>query len=235
MAYTPANPYPKGRGDAIRSADWNDAVNEVVRLENDKFNKAGGTVNGNLAVTGTVSGTLVNNIVGANQIAGNAVTTTKIADLNVTTVKIADNAVTTAKILDGNISTGKLANGSVTADKIADGTVTGAKMPNSTIPVDRLLGNVYYFQTTLTLGGSVNSTYAIYVTNDQLNTSPPPAPTFPLFFVSTGTDGAMFGYALDYRRYISGGNSFGGHVVTFTNKVAVTTEIILSAYIFRRS
>lgn len=234
MAYTPANPYPKGRGDAIRSADWNDAVNEVVRLENDKFNKAGGTVNGNLAVTGTVSGTLVNNIVGANQIAGNAVTTTKIADQNVTAAKIADGNVGTIKLANGAVTADKIVDQHVTTAKIADSGVTGAKITNNTIPVERLIGGAYY-TTSLTLNGSVNSTYAIYITSDQLNTSPPPPPTFPLFFVSSTTDGAMFGYALDYRRYISGANSFGGHVVTFTNKVAVTTEIILSTYILRRS
>ncbi|GAB3436813.1 hypothetical protein [Flindersiella endophytica] len=108
MAYAPANPYPKGRGDSIRSADWNEAINELIRLENDKFNKSGGTVSGNLTVTGTISGTLANNIVGPNQIAANAVTTAKIADGNVTTAELAVGSVTTDRIADAAVGTVKL-------------------------------------------------------------------------------------------------------------------------------
>ena len=33
MAYQPKPPFPKSRGDAIRPGDWNEAVNEVVRLD----------------------------------------------------------------------------------------------------------------------------------------------------------------------------------------------------------
>jgi len=108
MAYTPTNPYPKGRGDAIRSADWNEAVNELLRLENDKFNRAGGTVTGNLAVNGIISGALANNSVGPNQIAGNAVTTGKIADGNVTSAKLAAGAISGDRLANGTIPIAKL-------------------------------------------------------------------------------------------------------------------------------
>jgi hypothetical protein len=110
MAYTPATPYPKGRGDAIRSADWNEAVNELLRLENEKFNRAGGTVTGNLTVNGTISGTLANNIV--------------------TNTKIADNSVTNTK----------LAGGSVTSDKIAAGAISGDHLPNNKLSIAKLEG-----------------------------------------------------------------------------------------------
>lgn len=111
MAYAPATPYPKGRGDSIRSADWNEAINELIRLETDKFNRSGGTVSGNLTVTGTISGTLANNIVGTNQIAANAVTSAKIASGAITGDRLADASLSVAKLegflaYDGSLSIG---------------------------------------------------------------------------------------------------------------------------------
>lgn len=98
MAYTPATPYPKGRGDAIRSADWNEAVNELLRLENEKFNRAGGTVSGNLTVSGTISGTLANNTVGTKQ------------------------------IVDGEVTSAKLAAGAINGDRLANATIPVTKL-----------------------------------------------------------------------------------------------------------
>jgi hypothetical protein len=98
MAYAPATPFPKGRGDSIRSADWNEAMNELIRLETAKFDKTGGTISGNLTVTGTISGTLANNI------------------------------VTTAKIADGNVTSQKLAAGAIAGDRIADAAVGTVKL-----------------------------------------------------------------------------------------------------------
>lgn len=85
MSLQPDQPFPKVRGSAIRAKDWNDTVNEVVRLDQAKLNQTGGTVTGNLAVTGSVSaggtitGRLANGAVGQPQLADNAVTATKIA------------------------------------------------------------------------------------------------------------------------------------------------------------
>jgi hypothetical protein len=98
MAYAPATPFPKGRGDSIRSADWNEAMNELIRLETAKFDKTGGTVSGNLTVTGTISGTLANNI------------------------------VTTAKIADGNVTSQKLAAGGISGDRLANASVGTVKL-----------------------------------------------------------------------------------------------------------
>lgn len=85
MPLQPDPPFPKARGNAIRAEDWNEAVNEVVRLDGAKLNQTGGTVSGNLAVTGnlssggTISGTLAPNSVGPTQIAANAVNGPRIA------------------------------------------------------------------------------------------------------------------------------------------------------------
>lgn len=53
MAFQPQAPFPKSRGDMVRSTDWNDLVGEVQRLENDKVNRAGDKV-GALTITGTL-------------------------------------------------------------------------------------------------------------------------------------------------------------------------------------
>jgi hypothetical protein len=50
MPITPATPFPKARGDTVRSTDWNQVVNEVIRLDNTKVNRAGDTVTGQLSV-----------------------------------------------------------------------------------------------------------------------------------------------------------------------------------------
>ena len=52
MPLTPDLPYPKSRTDSIRSKDWNDAVNEVIRLDGAKLDRAGDQVAGTLTVTG---------------------------------------------------------------------------------------------------------------------------------------------------------------------------------------
>lgn len=53
MAFQPQTPFPKSRGDMVRSGDWNDLVGEVQRLDNDKVNRAGDKV-GSLTITGTL-------------------------------------------------------------------------------------------------------------------------------------------------------------------------------------
>ncbi len=54
MPITPAPPYPKSSGDAIRSQDWNQAVDEVIRLDKAKLNRAGGTITGDLTINGSL-------------------------------------------------------------------------------------------------------------------------------------------------------------------------------------
>ena len=50
MAFTPATPFPKSRGDIVRSTDWNDAINELLRLDTAKVNKAGDAMTGPLTI-----------------------------------------------------------------------------------------------------------------------------------------------------------------------------------------
>ena len=57
MPLIPDPPFPKTQGDNIRSKDWNDAVNEIVRLDVAKANRAGAetfagplTINGNVGI-----------------------------------------------------------------------------------------------------------------------------------------------------------------------------------------
>ncbi len=55
MPIKPDQPFPKSPGDPIRSKDWNDAVNEIIRLDNAKANRAGDTFSGPLTVQGTLT------------------------------------------------------------------------------------------------------------------------------------------------------------------------------------
>src|SRR5262249_23944916 len=54
MPITPASPYPKAPGQTIRSTDWNQTVDEVVRLDNAKVNRAGDTITGSLTINGAL-------------------------------------------------------------------------------------------------------------------------------------------------------------------------------------
>src|SRR5947209_14944589 len=51
MPIKPDAPFPKTQGDNVRSKDWNDAINELVRLDNDKANRSGDKFSGPLSVT----------------------------------------------------------------------------------------------------------------------------------------------------------------------------------------
>jgi hypothetical protein len=55
MAFTPQPPYPKQRGDTVRSEDWNATVDEVLRLEKDKVDRAGDAITGPLTVAGALA------------------------------------------------------------------------------------------------------------------------------------------------------------------------------------
>ena len=55
MPLTPDKPFPKGAGDAIRSKDWNDLVNETVRLDTAKVDRAGDAITGPLSIAGALA------------------------------------------------------------------------------------------------------------------------------------------------------------------------------------
>jgi hypothetical protein len=54
MPFEPQAPFPKSRGDTIRSGDWNDLISEVQRLDTAKVERAGDTIGGSLTVAGTL-------------------------------------------------------------------------------------------------------------------------------------------------------------------------------------
>jgi hypothetical protein len=54
MPITPTPPFPKSRSDLIRSDDWNQTVNEVIRLDSAKLNRAGDTIAGSLTINGNL-------------------------------------------------------------------------------------------------------------------------------------------------------------------------------------
>ncbi len=54
MPLAPDPPFPKSRNDTIRSKDWNDALNEVIRLDGAKVDRAGDTISGSLTIDGTL-------------------------------------------------------------------------------------------------------------------------------------------------------------------------------------
>jgi hypothetical protein len=51
VAFTPDPPFPKSRGDTIRSGDWNNAVNEMIRLDGAKLERTGGAITGSLTIS----------------------------------------------------------------------------------------------------------------------------------------------------------------------------------------
>ncbi|MFD2082926.1 Chaperone of endosialidase [Actinopolymorpha cephalotaxi] len=66
MAYVPKPPFPKAAGNPIRSADWNELVQEIQRLDTAKLDKTGGPVSGPLSVSQTL------NVTGNTTLSGTA-------------------------------------------------------------------------------------------------------------------------------------------------------------------
>jgi Chaperone of endosialidase len=54
MPITPTAPYPKSRSDLIRAQDWNQLVDEVIRLDTAKTNRQGDTIAGALTINGNL-------------------------------------------------------------------------------------------------------------------------------------------------------------------------------------
>jgi hypothetical protein len=54
MPLIPDPPFPKSQGDTLRSKDWNDACNEIIRLDNAKLNLTGGHITGPLQIDSPV-------------------------------------------------------------------------------------------------------------------------------------------------------------------------------------
>jgi hypothetical protein len=55
MPFIPNPPFPKSKGDALRSEDWNQLTKEVQRLDTDKLNRTGDLIDGSLTIVGSLS------------------------------------------------------------------------------------------------------------------------------------------------------------------------------------
>ena len=66
MPITPVAPFPKSRGDTVRSTDWNQVVTEVQRLDTAKVNKAGDTMTGALIANAGLTSNGVVQLQGVN-------------------------------------------------------------------------------------------------------------------------------------------------------------------------
>src|SRR4051812_498779 len=55
VAFTPDPPFPKSRGDSIRSGDWNNAISELIRLDAAKVQRSGDAISGSLTVAGSLA------------------------------------------------------------------------------------------------------------------------------------------------------------------------------------
>jgi hypothetical protein len=123
----------------------------------------------------------------------------------------------------------------VSTAELLDGSVTTQKLADSSVTVEKLFGSRPGFVSAkLTLDPAKGAIAGVFVTGEFVDTTPPPAPAFPLVFVTTSTDGAIFGYRLEFHRLVAGNRPFAGYVAWFTNEVALATEIIVTAYLFRR-
>lgn len=208
MAYQPGPPFPKVRGNAIRSADWNEAVTEVARLEQAKLDRAGGTLSGNLTVTGTLSGRI--------------------------TGTLADGTVGTGQIVDGSVTADELAAGSVTNPKLAAGAVSTDKIQPGAVFAEKLQGGFSLRNASFTLGTGIGTTLEVVLTQDSVPDGPTPF-VCPLVFVSSTTAGATFSWTNLYTRLLDF-NTFqyvGSHRVKFVQMAGGPTEIRLTVFAFR--
>lgn len=89
MTLTPDEPFPKSRGDVLRSKDWNDSVNEIRRLGLAKVNKTGDAISGPLTVAGSL-GVGTNDPVSGALFVANSGSAASAAVIGITTPNNAD-------------------------------------------------------------------------------------------------------------------------------------------------
>jgi hypothetical protein len=136
MAITPQSPFPKSRGDTVRSTDWNQAVNEVIRLDNAKVNRGGDTVTGALTVNGGIV----------------------IPDGSLSGAKLANDSTPGAKLQDGTLPSSKLADNSLPGSKLSDNSTPGGKLADASVAATKL--NMLTWSGTTTVAGGQETTWS---------------------------------------------------------------------------
>jgi hypothetical protein len=126
MTLTPQPPFPKTVADKLRSADWNDINDELVRLERDRVDRATARVDGPLTVKDlTVTTAAVNvpdgSLPGSSLRAGSLPATV-----------LADNALGSATVRD--LQGEKMPLNGVPGSKLALQSLPGTKFTDSSIP-----------------------------------------------------------------------------------------------------
>jgi hypothetical protein len=132
MPITPQPPFPKSKGDTVRSADWNDTVNEVIRLDNAKVNRNGDTIGGALTVNGGI--TIPDNSLPGTKLLANSTPGAKLQDASIPASKLADNSVPGGKLQENTLQGSKILDDSIRAGKFSYFAWTGSTAigPNST-------------------------------------------------------------------------------------------------------
>lgn len=133
MAFSPEKKNP---GDLIKSQDWNEAMNEIVRLEDDKVNRDGDTINGQLSINGNVGiGTTptsesleVNGSVKANTFTGESLEVNSSVKAN----SFTGESLEVNGSVKANSFTGSGANlTGLNGAQITSGTIPDARIPNA--------------------------------------------------------------------------------------------------------
>ena len=162
MTFEPEEPFPKGKGDSIRSEDWNAAIEELKGKESKgKVDRAGDTIDGDLTVLGNLllegnigdppspsiegreprggPGTLSGTTISGNLTVEQDLTVKQ--DLTVEgTIEgtLAEGSVGSTQLAVDAVTRARVADEAISTDELADDAVTRAKVADEAISTDEL-------------------------------------------------------------------------------------------------